>query len=376
MAHAPPALDAEEGARSSRVLDLLRTAAQDSDFLPFDRFMEIALYAEEVGFYHRRRSPLGTAGDFYTAAHVHPLFGATLAARIREVRAGVGTTGSFRVVELGPGDGTLAATVVSALRDDAPGIEYVLVERSSTRATEAAERAHAAAGSIPIRSSDSVGALGPFVGVVVANEFLDAQPARRLRWDGTAWHELGVRVRDGRLEAVEADFARRVPGPALPVPEEPDVVLEVSPAAEGLVREVADHLSAGAALFIDYGLEEPELLRGHPRGTFSAVRGHRFLSDPLAAPGTADLSTFVNFTRVRAVANRSGLTEVAFRSQAEALGAWGFPALLDAAVRAAETPEAGVRVRLAAKNLLFGFDRFRVLELAPPGRAGGTGTPT
>jgi SAM-dependent MidA family methyltransferase len=367
MAHAPPPLDAEALARSALVSDRLRTAGGASGYLPFDRFMEIALYAEGVGYYHRTRSPLGRSGDFYTAAHVHPLFGRALAARIHEVRDSLGDPGTFRIVELGPGDGTLASTMLAALSEDPAGLEYVLVERSSSRAREAEDRARAASNGIPVRRAESLGGLGPFVGVVVANEFLDAQPARRLRWDGNTWHELGVRVRDAKAEPAESDLTRAVPAPALPVPEEPEVVLEVSPVAEGFVREIADHLLAGAAILIDYGLEEPELLRGHSRGTLAAVRDHRFLSDPLEAPGTADLSTFVNFTRLRAVARTSGLAEHAFRSQAEALGAWGFPALLDAAVRSADSPEAGVRIRLAAKNLLFGFERFRVLELAAPG---------
>jgi len=95
------------------------------------------------------------------------------------------------------------------------------------------------------------------------------------------------------------------------------------------------------------------------------VRGHRSVRDPLATPGATDLSVFVNFTRVRAVATAAGLQELAFRRQAEALGDWGFPRLLEEALRAAPSAEAEVRVRLSAKNLLFGFERFRALELAP-----------
>ncbi|MGC2206169.1 MAG: SAM-dependent methyltransferase [Thermoplasmata archaeon] len=366
MAHALPPPDASERERSARVVDALRAAADPSGFLPFDRFMEIALYADDIGFYHRTRPPLGPSGDFYTAAHVHPLFGQTLAARLREIRRAVGGSHPFRIVELGPGDGTLAASVVTELRDEAPGLEYVLVERSPARAREAQERVRRAAPGIPVRVAESVGALGPLAGAVIANEFLDAQPARRLRWDGTSWHELGVRVEGAGMAAAEVPLARAVPGTPLPVPSEAGGVFEVSPAAEGFVREVGDHLVAGAAIVLDYGCEESELLRGHPRGTLAAVRGHRFVADPLDAPGTADLSTFVNFTRIRGVARASGLEEIAFRSQAEALGAWGFPSRLDAAIRTAGSAEAEVRLRLAAKNLLFGFDRFRVLELAPP----------
>jgi SAM-dependent MidA family methyltransferase len=369
MAHAPPPLDAEESARSLRLIERFRVEGGSSGFVPFDRFMELALYADGVGFYQRPRSPLGKEGDFYTATHVDPIFAASIAERFKTVRGALGAPGPFRIVELGPGDGTLAAGIVGALADSPVGVEYLLVERSSPRARQAEERVRSTGTSIPVRSVESVGALGPFVGVVVANEFLDAQPARRLRWDGKSWKELGIRVRDGLVVTDEEEMTRSVPGGPLPIPDHPDVVMELSPLAEGTVREIADHLSGGLAMLIDYGLEQTELLRGHSRGTLAAVRHHRFVSDPLENPGTTDLSTFVNFTRLRAAAAASGLVEVAFRSQAEALGAWGFPALLDAAVRSAGSSEAKVRLRLAAKNLLFGFDRFRVLELAAPASA-------
>ncbi len=272
-------------------------------------------------------------------------------------------------MELGPGDGTLAEGLVASLRDDPPGLEYVLVDRASARLREAEERLRPLRGRVAVHRSDSLGALGPIRGVVLANEFLDAQPARRLHWHDGAWHELGVRVAAGRVEPAEKPFVRPIPGTPLPAPESTDLVVEVSPAAEATVREVADHLAEGLAIVLDFGAEERELWMGHPGGTLAAVRAHRFVSDPLAAPGTSDLSTFVNFSRVRAAAKASGLAELGYRSQAEALGAWGFPALLDSAIRAANSAEAKVRLQLAAKNLLFGFDRFRALELAPPASA-------
>lgn len=367
MSESPPAPGAGSDDRSREVVARLAAAAGPDGFLPFDRFMEIALYADGVGFYDRPRTPLGTAGDFYTAAHVDPLFAESIAARARAVRRALGDLRSFRLVELGPGDGTLTAGLARALSAEPAGWEYVLVERSPTRAQEALAKLNGL--SIPGRVVDSVGALGPFSGVVLANELLDAQPVRRLRWDGTHWRETGVRVMEGRVVEADAPLLRPVPGTPLPPDPPVGLVMEVAPAAEALVREVADHLTAGSAIFLDYGMEETELVRGHPKGTVAAVRGHRSLPSLWDAPGASDLSAFVNFTRVRAAARAAGLVEVAFRRQAEALGEWGFPALLDSALRAAPNAEARVRRQLAAKNLLFGFDRFQVLELAPPASA-------
>jgi SAM-dependent MidA family methyltransferase len=359
----------DPAARTETVLGVLRSSADPTGFVPFDRFMEVALYDPAGGYYAAARSPLGTAGDFYTAANVTPLFARALAEKIRAVRRRFPDSEEFRIAELGPGDGTLAAGIAAALGPDARRYEYGIVERSDARARETEARLATTNGDLAVRRLPSVGAEGPFRGIVIANEYLDAQPARRLRWDGAEWNELGVEFVDGRLRSAERPSTRAVPGPALPTPEDRGVVFEVSPSAEATVREIADHLTGGTALLIDYGLEESELLIGHPCGTLAAVRGHRAIDDPLDGPGTADLSVFVNFTRLRTAARTGRLREVGFRSLAEALGEWGFPALLDSAVKGAGSAEAEVRVRLAAKNLLFGFERFRVLELAPPSSA-------
>jgi len=374
MAAAPSPLDPEESRRVAQVVGLLSREGGPNGFVPFDRFMEIALYAEGVGYYAREETPFGRSGDYYTAAHVHPLFGQALAERVRVVRKALGEDRPFQVVEVGPGDGSLAVTMLEALgrrSETRSGMEYLLIERSTPLREHALQRIEAVGreAGIPVRLATAVGSDGPFEGVIVANEILDAQPARRLRWTGQAWSEMGIRVVEGRLVAAEAPLTGPVPLPELPTPSDPDRVLEVSPVAEAWVRSLADYLVRGVALLIDYGLEQSELLAAHPRGTLASVRRHRALDDPLDNPGASDLSVFVNFTRMRDAALRAGFEEVAYCSQAEALGVWGFPALLDAAIRAAGSAEAEVRVRLAAKNLLFGFERFRVLELSPPASA-------
>jgi len=365
----------EDESHRARVLEQLRRAADPDGFVPFDRFMDVALYGEGVGFYARAQSPFGREGDYYTAAHASPLFGRTIAERVRSILAATPPGPPFRVLEIGPGDGVLGETVLQGLAEDGAvrkRVEYVLVDRSPTLSVRAFERVSAAGRSlgIAVKAAGGVGADGPFTGVVLANEVLDAQPARRLLWDGAAWRDAGVRLTDDGFVPDTAPLDRPVPPPELPRAPEPGTFVEVSPMAEALLREVADHLVSGLFLVLDYGMEGSELVSAHPSGTLAAVRRHRFVDDPFADPGTADLSVFVNFTRIRAAAARAGLREVAFRGQAEALGAWGFPRLFEEALRAAPSTEAEVRTRLAAKSLLFGFERFYALELAPPGSGG------
>lgn len=331
--------------------------------------MEGVLYDPELGYYARARNPLGAEGDFYTAAHVDPLFGRTVAARARQVRDRLRSDRRFTWVELGAGDGRLAATVATSLGPERGEVEVVLVERSARRRSAALARVEEVARplGLRVRGVGSVAELGPFEGMVVANEVLDAQPVRRFLGEAGAWTEVGVRLTDsGPVPA-----SRPLPGPPPSLDTRATgadaVVLETSPHAEALVREVADHLVRGLCVLLDYGDEEGALLTAHPRGTLAAVREHRPLNDPLAFPGDADLSAFVNFGRIRAAARRAGLREIAYRTQAEALGAWGLEALLSEEVARAGSGVAELRLRLAAKNLLFGFGTFRALELAAGG---------
>lgn len=375
MTESAPPPTSVGGDRGERLREQLRASADARGFVAFDRFMDVALYGAGVGFYAGDASPFGRTGDYYTAAHVTPLFGRALARRIRAAAASRREGGPFRVMEIGPGDGALAETIVAALGDDPElkdRIEYILVDRSPTLSALALERVASISRStrIPVRAAGGIGTDGPFRGVVIANEVLDAQPARRLRWTGTRWEETGVRVTDTGLVPATSPLDRTVPGPELPRPTDAGTILEVSPRAEGIVREVADHLVAGRFIVLDYGMDESELLLAHPSGTLASVRRHRNVADPYSEPGRSDLSVFVNFTRVRDAARRSGLTEATFTRQAEALGTWGFPELLEEALRSVPSAEEAVRVRLAAKNLLFGFDRFYALELAAGEGAG------
>jgi len=358
-----------EAQRLARVADAILRRADPDGFVPFDRFQAEALYAPGAGYYEAPGRRLGREGDFYTAAHASPLFAATVAQRTLAEHAHLGRPHRFRIVEMGPGDGTLALGVLDVLAEEMPpgaDWEYVLVERSRSLRELSLARLGASAHAGRVRASEALSADGPFVGAVIANEFLDAQPSRRLRWTQGGWRELGVRWAGERF--VEAEGALRpVIGVPLPAEAVDGAILEFSPGAEGFVRELSDSLSAGAALVVDYGAEEPALLGRHPPGTLQAIRAHRVLDDPLERPGSADLSTFVDFTRVRSTAVAVGLSEELYASQAEALGHWGFEERLRRAVGSAGSPEAEVRLRLSAKSLLFGFDNFRALVW----RAGG-----
>ena len=358
-------------ATDPRLLAALAAAADPDGFLPFDRYMDRALYAEGVGYYARPSSPFGPAGDFYTAAEVHPLFAATIAGRIAEIRRRFPAERPFVLVEVGPGEGHLAAAIVNELgrsegraRPRERGLDRPLprTPASGGRPGPCRRRTARHAGPRP--------RLHRFVGGVRRSRPRQRAPGCAARSDGcgaptTGGSSWACDFSTAQSCPAESQSRRPVIGPPLPQHAPDGTVFEFSPAAEGLVREVADHLVRGALLIDDYGMDEGELLAGHPGGTLEGIRAHRSGWDPVEAPGATDLSAFVNFTRIRAVAEAAGLKVTYDRRQAEALGDWGFPQRFESAIRSAGNPEAEVRIRLAAKNLLFGFERFRILELEP-----------
>ncbi|MEM0129234.1 MAG: SAM-dependent methyltransferase [Thermoplasmata archaeon] len=349
--------------------------ADPDGFVPFDRFIDWALYDPQAGFYARPGPRIGPTGDFYTATHASPLYPRTLGRHIGRILAGLAVDGRpLRMVEIGPGDGRLAEGMVSEIAAALPGTarwSYHLVERSSARLAETMDRLARAAGTAagpPIRALPSIGEGGPFRGVVLAQEVLDAIPPRRFRRDRSGWRELGVRrTPQGRWE--EADR------PAMGIPPalgsaghriEEGSIAEVAMGAAGLVRAILDHLVEGRLIVIDFGMDAREIASAHPRGTLQAIAGHRWVDPDPNHEGRADWSTFVDLDLLRAEVRAAGgriLFDEPFR---EALVRWGLPEVAAEAEEAlARDPAAGVRLRLGVKNLLFGFDRFRVFEIAP-----------
>jgi len=348
----------------------LRAAADAEGFLPFDRFMEISLYDPGRGFYDRAATRLGREGDFYTAAHVHGLFGATLAAHFRQIRRSEGSPPRFPIVEVGPGDGTLASDIRTALQHppaEAAGWDYILVERSAALRTAIEARlGRTEPGEVPWRFAPSLGSVGPLRGIVLANELLDAFPFRQLLKTVAGWAELGVIVPPEGPVRSEVRGPGRTDMPAdLPTDAPTGTVLEVSLGMEAWIRELADHLAAGRAVLIDYGVEQEALLSRGGTGTTEAIREHRSV-DPLSRPGTADLSAWVNFTRVRRAAEAGGFQETFYGPLSEALMAWGLDEIRTQLEMGTDSVEA-VQLRLAQKSFLFGFGSFKVLELSPRG---------
>jgi NADH dehydrogenase [ubiquinone] 1 alpha subcomplex assembly factor 7 len=338
--------------------------------ITLERYMELALGHSEHGYY-MGRDPFGAAGDFITAPEISQMFGELLGLWAAEVWASMGRPRPIRLIELGPGRGTMMSDALRAARivpDFRSAIDVTLVETSPTLAEiqhETLLTSGAPVGWIP---SLAEAPQGP--AIVLANEFLDALPARQYVRSGGRWRERIVRLdKSGELE-----FAvTRESEPFILASGEEGDILEVNPAAHRLVFELAGRLvkQGGVALFIDYGHAFTGI-----GNTLQAVRAHRMV-DPLVDPGEADLTAHVDFAAMARSARAAGAAIYGPIDQGDFLRSIGIDgrtrALAERATpdRAAEFEVA--RQRLVGKNEGEMGAFFKVMAIAnraiapPPG---------
>ncbi len=318
---------------ASRALErLIREAIRENDdWIPFSRYMELALYARGLGYYAGGSAKLGKDGDFTTAPEITPLFGATLALFAAELLAGQ----PLRLLEFGAGTGKLAADLLHALAQRGVAVaSYQIVELS---AELRARQQQALAGYPQVQWLDAPPPA--FSGMIVANEVLDAMPVPLLvRRDGR-WLERGVALEGERFVFADRECPQTL---AAQIPDAEGLadgyVTEVHPQQSGFVRVLADMLKAGdggMAVLVDYGFPAHEYyLPQRAQGTLMCHYRHHAHGDPFYLPGLQDITAHVDFTEVARTALDAGLELSGYLSQAAFLLAAGLPALLQS-----ESPE-------------------------------------
>ncbi|MBN3849249.1 class I SAM-dependent methyltransferase [Paraburkholderia sp. Ac-20342] len=300
-------------------------------WLPFDRYMERALYAPGLGYYSGGARKFGLRGDdgsdFVTAPELSPLFAATLACPVAEA---LRTSGTREVMEFGAGTGKLAAGLLNALDAlGAAGAEfdrYSIVDLSGELRERQRETIAAAAPALlaKVRWLDALPER--FEGVVIGNEVLDAMPVRLFAHRGGVWHERGVAWRDGafafddRPVAAAEDLARLAEIDATRDTLGEDYLTETHEAASAFTRTICAMLARGAILLIDYGFPRHEYYHGQrAQGTLMCHYRHRAHGDPFLYPGLQDITAHVEFTGIAEAGVETGADLLGFTSQARFL---------------------------------------------------------
>ena len=325
-------------------------------FLPFDRYMELALYAPGLGYYVGGAHKFGAAGDFVTAPELSPLFGACLAEQCAAALAAGGTG----VIEFGGGSGKLAASVLAALAEHGyRDVPYAIVELSP----ELRERQRAwLAATVPALCTRVEWWQGPpaqpWTGTVLANEILDALPVTCIEWHGGAWLEVGIShdARSGNLALVKRPASSTLQALATararPAQESlPDGYrTEINRRQAAFIADLSHFLARGVAVFADYGYPRQEYY--HPdrsSGTLQCHYRHLVHGDPLWAPGLQDITASVDFTAVAEDAEAAGWEVAGFTEQAQYLMACGITDKLQPRLAAGDAAE---RELQAVKRLL------------------------
>jgi NADH dehydrogenase [ubiquinone] 1 alpha subcomplex assembly factor 7 len=315
--------------------------------------------------YYGARDPLGSAGDFVTAPEVSQMFGELIGLWCADLWIRAGREEPVHYVELGPGRGTLAKDALRAAARYGFAPRVHLIETSPALKDvqhEALPQAvwHHDLSSVPMD--------GPIL--LVANEFLDALPVRQLARTATGWRERMVGLENDRFVFVAGAQAMDGAVPAERLEAADGTILETSPASAAVVYEVAGRLvqQGGAALFIDYGHNEPRT-----GSTFQAVAAHKKV-DPFAAPGEADLTAHVDFATLALVAQSREARHLGTVTQGDWLRALGIQTRADALM--ARAPQYAAEIAQARDRLIGEREMgtlFKVMGLAAPGWPDGAG---
>ncbi len=346
------------GAGNARLMNAV-IAEMDGGAISFERFMELALYHPEHGYY-RTPGRIGPNGDFLTSPVIHPMFGWAVGAWCAWVWEALGQPAPFTIIEPAAGEGALATAVLDWAEGRSGGfadaLRYVAIEPNARGGDSRVEwRTDAPE---PVEA-----------GVVLSNELFDALPVRLfevgergpvevwVRWDGEAF----VETRGGVATIDDAPASGR---------------FELSGRAHAVMSAMCELVERGAVLTFDYGYPEAELWADwRTQGTLLCFYRHTAHENPYLHVGEQDLTAHVNLSELEAAMEQAGLTVSEAVTQSAFLKDAGMGSLIED-VRA-DLPEYFAR-RQAFQQLTDagGLGRIRVLagmrgvEGTPPGFGG------
>ena len=279
--------------------EVIRAEISASGPISVERYMALALSHPEHGYYNAQ-APFGAQGDFITAPDISQMFGELVGLWSAEAWISMGAPDRLRLVELGPGRGTLMQDALRAARVSQQfyaSLDIHMVETSAV--LERQQRAALASTGLPFTWHRHLHDVPDGPAIIIANELFDALPVRHYVRAANGWHErcvglgAGGELAFGLSPLVEAAISVRAAEGA---------ILEIGAQGHQLMGVLAGRLAhqGGAALIIDYGHAATCLGE-----TLQAMRQHRAV-DPLAEPGLADLTAHVDFAGLARAALAAG----------------------------------------------------------------------
>ncbi len=347
----------------SEIKRLIKTSGP----MPVWRYMELCLTHPEFGYYVSR-DPLGREGDFTTAPEVSQMFGELLGLWAASVWKAIGSPPLLRLIELGPGRGTMMADAMRALRVLPPLYQALSIHLVEINQVLREKQKSMLSGARDVAWHDSIDDIPDGPAVIFANEYFDVLPIHQMVRRGTGWHERTVDIdASGKLVFGWADEPTprfEVLLPPLVRAAPPGAVFEWRPDAE--IMKIASRVrdQDGAALIIDYGH-----VRSDAGDTFQAIARHSF-TDPLKNPGQADVTAHVDFEALSRAAEDIGARVHGPVTQGEFLRRLGIETRAETLMGKA-SPEVSEDISSAMKRLVGGGrggmgSMFKVLAVSEP----------
>lgn len=338
--------------------DIVVSEIQDNGEITFERFMEIALYDPQFGYYSAGKSSIGKEGDFYTGPSVNPAFGQTLTRFI--VRAHeLLNQGPLNIIEVGAGKGFLSLDILDCLKSVFPEIysnlRYTIVEPGEKQIRDSQNLLSQHPDKVDYKK-DIVEVDTENEAIAISNELFDALPFHRLTLKNGILQEIYVSLNDDGLcevtgELSDSRLAYYIEKHNIKLVERQQI--EISLRAADMLMDICSRFRKGVIITIDYGYLADELYTpDRPRGTFKCHRKQEINENPYSFIGDQDITAHVDFTNLIEKGIELGLSRYIYREQGQFLIDWGILELIDTEENPEFTDYSKQRQRLAIKNLI------------------------
>ncbi len=351
----------------------IKSLIQSSGPIPFAKFMELALYHPEYGYYSSDSLKIGKEGDYYTSPHVHPAFGEVISKVVSRVYEFIQEK-PFTIVEMGAGKGLLALDVLNSIKRDNTdlykNLHYLVIEINPNLRSE--EERLLKNHLDRVNWVNSLSEIEPesIRGVFLSNELVDSFPVHRAKFKDGKLFEIYVALdeREGFYEILDnpstEDLINYFKEYNLEFEEGQE--LEINLRAGEWLQEVVRVLAKGVVITIDYGYLAEELFSPvRPRGTLLCYYKHTTSENPYIRIGEQDITAHVDFSNLIRCGERLGLNTIKYTTQGQFLIDCGILEILKS-YSGEEKPSnlSVIKSRMAIKNLflpqLMG-DTFKVL---------------
>jgi len=319
-----PELSAAEQQRSDELEERLKQRLAEQSFLPFSAVMQSLLYEPQLGYYVAGAEKFGEQGDFVTAPEVSPLFARCLARQCLPV---LQELGEADLLELGAGSGKMAADLLLELEHlDCLPSRYAILELSAELQQRQRETLQQQAPHLLERVVWLQEWPEKFVGVVLANEVLDAMPVERFKLVASEIEQLGLLLHESELHEATGSAPAELQQAVERIQQDLGATLpegfcsEVNLNLAGWFVALSESLSRGAVLLIDYGYARREFYQPErATGTLSCFYRHCLHHDPYQRFGVQDVTASVDFTAVIEAADQAGFELEGYVTQANFL---------------------------------------------------------